>query len=114
MPTRELGTLGTVGILIGAGVVIGGLVCLGGYFSRCMKCDKWFSKREVCRVKVKEEAGAKDLDRSDAHYDKDGNYAGKTTRKERVYGKYITFDVTMQCGKCGDSYHETKLVWQDY
>ena len=98
---------------MGAGIVIGGLVCLGGYLSKCQKCDKWFSKRTVNKVKIKEEAGAKDLDRDDNHYDKDGKYAGKTTRKERIYGKHITYDVTIQCGGCGEEYHETKIEWRD-
>lgn len=50
----ELDTLGTIGVLLGAGLVIGGLVCLGGWMSRCQKCDKWFSKSTVNKVKIKE------------------------------------------------------------
>lgn len=71
----------TVGVLLGVGLVIGGLVCLAGYSSSCSKCDKWFSKVTANKVKLREEEAAKDVDRSDKHYDKDGKFTGETKRK---------------------------------
>lgn len=94
----------TVGILLGIGVLVGGLVCLVGYCSKCSKCGKWFSQSTVKKVKIKEEDGAKDVERSDKHYDKEGNMTGETRRKERVYGKYITYDQTVRCSSCNDEH----------
>lgn len=67
---------GFAGVALGVGLVVGGLVCLAGYCSRCKKCDKWFSQRTLSKEMVKEEPGARDVERSDQHYDKDGKYAG--------------------------------------
>jgi ribosomal protein L44E len=111
--SEDLGLRQTLGVLLGVGILIGGLFCLGGYLSRCQHCDKWFSQRTVARVKVKEEAGVKDVERADRHYDREGLYAGETRRKERVYGKFITYDVTLGCGRCGSQHHETRVEWRD-
>ena len=73
--------LQTIGNLLGAGILIGGVICLEGYLTRCRKCDKWFSEYVANKVAIKQEEGAKDLNRNDKHYDKDDNYTGKTTRK---------------------------------
>ena len=102
---------GVFGVLLGIGVIVGGLVCLGGFLGRCQKCSKWFSHRTIRKQKIKEEEGYKDIERSDKHYDKKGEYSGETRRKERVYGKYITYDKTVQCAACCDEYHQTIREW---
>ncbi len=70
-----------IGITLGATVVIGGLVCLVGYLSKCQRCGKWFTKSTIKKDIVKEEQAAKDVERNDRHYDKDGKETGHTTRK---------------------------------
>ena len=65
-----------IGIAIGVGLFVGGLVCLAGYGSRCARCEKWFSQTLVTKEKLKEEEGAKDVERADKHYDKEGKFAG--------------------------------------
>ena len=65
-----------IGIVIGLGLAIGGLVCLVGYSSKCKKCNKWFSQTVIKKQKLKEEEGAKDVERADKHYDKEGKYSG--------------------------------------
>lgn len=102
-----------IGVLLGAGIVIGGLFCLGGYLDRCQRCDKWYSKRKTDKIILKEQPAARDLDREDKRYDKNGKYQGMTKRKERVYGKNVTYDVTVECAKCGYSYHQTEIQWRD-
>jgi hypothetical protein len=49
---------------------------------------------------VKEEEGVKDVEREDRHYDKNGQFTGETRRKERVYGKNITYHNFYKCSKC--------------
>lgn len=89
-----------LGVVIGAGVLIGGFVCLAGYLSKCQKCDKWWTKNTILKEKVKEEEAAKDVERHDKHYDKEGKYTGETTRQERVYGKKTTYKTKVKCSNC--------------
>ena len=72
-------------------LVAGGLYCLIGFGSKCERCDRWFATYKEKREKIREEDAAKDIERKDEHYDEKGKTKGYTTRKERVYGKYITY-----------------------
>ena len=96
---------GIIGVLLGVGAIIGGIVALNGYTTRCSECNRWFSKRTVNKDVIKEEPGARDIERTDKKYDKDGKYEGMVKRKERIYGKNITYDVTIQCTGCSSQYH---------
>lgn len=90
-----------LGVLGGLVVLGGGIYCLAGWCSKCSSCNEWFAREMVRKEKVKEEKAAKDVDREDRHYDKDGNFTGETRRKERVYGMNITFHNYYKCKKCG-------------
>jgi hypothetical protein len=51
--------------------------------------------------------------RTDKHYDKNGRENGSTERKERVYGKNITYDKFYRCSLCGYSYNQISIEWKD-
>lgn len=63
--------------------------------------------------KLKVEEAAKDVDRSDRRYDKNGQYDGETRRKERVYGKNVTWHNFYKCKFCAFRYDNISVEWQD-
>jgi len=65
-----------VGIIGGVALVAGGIYCLVGLSTKCLKCDQWFGRNVTKKTKIKEEQAAKDVTRSDKHYDRDGHLTG--------------------------------------
>jgi hypothetical protein len=53
------------------------------------------------------------VERADKHYDKEGHFTGETRRKERVYGKNITYHNFYKCSKCGAEDDFISLEWRD-
>lgn len=89
-----------LGIVGGIALFGGAIYCLAGWGSKCMRYNEWFARSLIKKEKVKEEEAARDVDRFDRHYDKDGKFTGETRRKERVYGKNVTWHNFYKCSKC--------------
>lgn len=102
-----------LGVLGGVALLGGAIYCLTGWGSKCPRCEQWFARSLVRKEKLKEEEAAKDVDRADKHYDKDGNLTGETRRKERVYGKNITYHNFYKCSKCAAEDDDVTLEWRD-
>lgn len=101
------------GIIGGVALIIGGFYCLAGWASKCQKCEKWFAHVVVNKTLIKEEKSAKDVDRRDVHYDKEGHVTGETSRKERVYGKNMTYDNLVRCKYCRAEHNSVTVEWVD-
>lgn len=65
-----------LGVLGGIALFGGAIYCLAGWGSKCMRCEEWFARSLIKKEKIKEEEAAKDIDRADKHYDKDGKLTG--------------------------------------
>ena len=112
---RTIESVGKFVVAAGAVVlVVGGIYCLAGWGSKCARCEQWWATYKSKREKIKEEKAAKDVERKDKHFDKEGKEAGYTTRKERVYGKYITYRDTHACKFCPHKYEQEVREWRDY
>ena len=97
----------------GAALLVGGIYCLIGLGSKCSRCSEWFAVNLVKKQQLKVEQAAKDITRDDKHFDKEGHVTGTTERKERVYGKNITYDNFYECKKCGNKYNSMSVEWKD-
>lgn len=101
------------GVLGVIGLIGGGIYCLVGIGTRCDSCTKWFSSYRYKQQIIKTEEAAKDIDRVDKHYDAQHKPKGETIRKERVYGKNITFRNFYECNKCHYKTQTTTVEWRD-
>lgn len=65
-----------LGVVGGLALVGFGIYALAGFATKCNRCDKWFAEALVKKEQLKVEEGARDVERSDKHYDENGKFKG--------------------------------------
>ncbi|MFA6202754.1 MAG: lysozyme inhibitor LprI family protein [Gallionella sp.] len=81
------------------------LLAIGGgiYFglsSKCPKCKKWFSEKEIGKNLISSEQGRKTVTREDKHRNSKGEVTNTVHRKEQIDVLTKTYEIFHECKNC--------------
>jgi hypothetical protein len=89
-------------------VVIGILVW--GSSTKCPKCEKWFSRKELGRNLLNSSTGYETVTRYDITRDKEGKEVSRTQRQEQVRMVYQQYENDCECTSCGNKWTDVSNV----